>query len=272
VGTRRVTEKTRICALVILILTSCAFAEEEAEGPQTGYFRVSMTTAELIGPAAAEAVAGILSPDQAIEWEVMVPQDYVADSPPGVVVYVSPRDTAGPPRDWQEMLQAHNLIWIGARDAGNDWPVPERMLKAMFAPMVLSRTHSFAPNRLYVAGMSGGSKTAIRVETAKPDVFKGGIYMAGSVFWGDDEPPKIDLVRENYHAFIIGTNDPAFTDTKRIYNNYKNAGVVNSELFIINNYRHRMPPAEYFEKAVVYLDSRLSNDRLSSEKMPVEDE
>jgi hypothetical protein len=246
-----------IRASLLALLAANAFAEGDSAEPRTGFFRESMTPLELLGPA-AQGVENILPSDQEIEWEIVVPRHYSVDTPPGVVVFVSSRERGGPPRDWNDTLQEHNLIWIGANQSGNDWPVPERMLKAMIAPMVLAKSYAINPERVYVAGMSGGGKTATRVATARPEVFKGGVYMAGTVFWGDNVPPKIDLIRENYHVFLIGTNDPAILDSKRTYIDYKDAGAVNSKLITINNFGHRMPSVEYFEKAIVFLDSRFA--------------
>ena len=38
-------------------------------------------------------------------------------------------------------MDAHNLIWIGANDSGNKYPVAERMIKAILAPQVLARNY-----------------------------------------------------------------------------------------------------------------------------------
>jgi poly(3-hydroxybutyrate) depolymerase len=240
---------------LLILLASSAFAAGDSAELRTGFFRVSMTPLELLG-AGAEGVANILPSDEEVEWEIVVPNNYSASTPPGLVVYVSPRERGGPPRDWNDMLQEHNLIWIGANKSGNDWPVPQRMLKAMIAPMVLAKSYAINPDRVYVAGMSGGGKTATRVATARPEVFKGGVYMAGTVSWADNVPPKIDLIRENYHVFLIGTNDPAILESRRTYKDYKDAGAVNSKLITIYNFGHHMPSAEYFARAIDYLDSR----------------
>jgi predicted peptidase len=132
------------------------------------------------------------------------------------------------------------------------------MLKAMIAPTFVRQSYVIDPERVYVAGLSGGGKTATRVATAKPELFKGGVYMAGTVFWENNTPPKIEMIKQNYHVFMIGSNDPGLRTTQRTYKNYKEAGVAHSKLITIRNYKHRMPPGEYFEKAITYLDTRLA--------------
>ena len=240
--------------LAMLIVHGPAVAE--GEPLRTGFVQVAMTPAELLGAVEAQAIADILPPDQAIEWQLIVPAAYADNAPPGVVVYVSPIERGGPPRDWNQMLNEKNLLWIGANRAGNEHPVSERMLKAMLATDVLQKLdYVFAADRVYLAGMSGGGQTATRVMTARPEQFNGGIYMAGAVAWGDELPPKIDAIRQNRHVFMVGTYDPALQTTQRVYRNYVDAGVQNSKLITIRNFKHRMPPAEYFVKAVEYLDN-----------------
>ena len=228
---------------------------QESETPETGYFKISMTPTDVIGEASAQGLADVLPPDEEINWQLFVPHSYAADNPPGVVVYVSPRETGGPPRAWNDLLGEQNLIWVGANGAGNKNPVAERMLKAIMAPTMLAKTYAINAERCYIAGFSGGSMTAMRIASLRPEQFKGGVYIAGSVFWGDNAPPKIDLIKQNRHVFMVGTYDEEMKKTRRVYNDYKKAGIENSELIIIRNHPHRLPPMTYFVKAIEYLDS-----------------
>ena len=241
-------------SLGALLWTAGAIAQEN-EPPETGYFKISMTPTDVIGETGAQGLADVFPPDKAIAWQLYVPHNYTADNPPGVVVYVSPRESGGPPRAWNELFGEQNLIWIGANGAGNKNPVTERMLKALFAPTALAKTYKINTERLYVAGFSGGSMTAMRVASLWPGKFKGGVYIAGAVFWEGDPPPKIDLIKQNRHVFMVGTYDQALDNTRRVYNDYKNAGIDNSMLITIRNHQHRMPPEDYFVRAIEYLDS-----------------
>jgi len=251
----RLNRTTAICLFALLWAGSPSAQESE---PETGYFKVSMTPIDVIGEDGAQGLSDVFPADEELDWQLYVPHNYSADNPPGVVVYVSPRENGGPPRAWNDLLRENNLIWIGANGAGNKNPVAERALKALLAPSVLAKTYKINTERLYVAGYSGGSMTAMRVAALWPDKFKGGIYIAGAVFWEENTPPKIDQIRENRHVFIVGTYDEAIKNTSRVYNDYKKAGVENSELITIRNHAHRMPPVNYFVRAIEYLDSGLT--------------
>lgn len=231
---------------------------EEVATPRTGYYELSLTPIDVLGESGAQGIANILPPVKKIDWQVYVPQSYSASSPPGVIVFVSSWHRGGPPKAWNDLLEANNLIWIGANNSGDGLPVAKRMLKAIIAPAALGRSYAIDPERCYIAGFSGGGITATRIATAKPDLFKGGIYIGGTVFWTANTPPKIDLIRQNHHVFLVGTYDPAQQTTRKVYNNYIEAGIDTAELITIRNHRHRMPPPDYFEKAIDHLDSRLA--------------
>lgn len=251
----RLNKTTAICLFALAAGNAVA---QDSEPPETGYFKTSMTPIEVIGEADAKGMADVFPSDEKLDWQLYVPHNYSADNPPGVIVYISPRENGGPPRAWNNLLSENNLIWIGANGAGNKHPVAERMLKGLFAPSVLAKTYKINTDRLYVAGFSGGSMTAMRVAAVWPNKFKGGIYIAGAVFWEENTPPKIDQIKENRHVFIVGTYDEAMANTRRVYNDYKKAGVENSELITIRNHQHRMPPTDYFVRAIEYLDSGLT--------------
>ena len=132
------------------------------------------------------------------------------------------------------------------------------MLYNLVKDTLLRESYIIDPERCYIAGFSGGGRTATRIAAARPETFKGGIYMAGTVFWGDRAPPKIDLIKQNHHVFLVGTYDPALKDTQRVYTNYRTAGIENAKLITVRNHRHKMPPSDYFVEAIAHLDSRIT--------------
>jgi len=162
----------------LLFVASGSSAESDVK-PRTGYFKVEFTPLELLGEQGVIDAADILRSEDNISWQLYVPDSYDAAHPAGVMVYVSPTPKGGPPR-----MDDKNLIWIGANDAGNRVAVGKRMLLAMLAPKILARDYALDPDRIYVAGFSGGGKTASRVAVARPEVFRGGIYIAGAEAWG----------------------------------------------------------------------------------------
>ena len=243
---------------------SLAWSAEGGELPRTGLHTVEFTPKELLGDQGAIDAAEILHDNDNISWQIYVPDSYDAALPAGAVVYVSPQSKGGPPTMWKRALHDKNLIWIGARNAGNRVAVNKRMFLAMLAPRVLARDYVLDTERIYVAGFSGGGKTASRVSSAKPDIFRGGIYIAGAEMWGSNTPPpKLDLIRQNRHVFLTGSNDFNEMLTRRVYTAYKHAGVENSELIVVRRLGHELPDRKTFIRAVDYLDSRITGSNLA---------
>lgn len=242
-----------LCAAAFVVLASTTLADD---GPRTGYFEARVTPAGLLGQQAAQSIADVLSPDDELSYQFYVPRSYDAASPAGLIVWISSSTRGGSPRKWNGALTEQNLIAIGANKTGNRTPVAERMLKAMLAPQFAAKSYRIDPARVYVAGYSSGASTATRVAVAQPAIFKGGLYVAGGVSWGDNEPPKIDLIRRNRHVFLIGSNDYLLEDTKRVFLSYRDAGVENSLLILVPNLRHEWPGPSYFSEAIDFLDVR----------------
>lgn len=251
------TRITKLALIFPVLLVFPGYPAEGAEKPRTGFYKVEFTPQELLGDKGAHDAAEFLRSHDILTWQIYVPDNYDSTAPPGVVVYVSPQAKGGPPRGWDHALHDKNLIWIGANNAGNRVAVGKRMFLAMLAPTVLARYYEFDADRTYVAGFSGGGKVASRVSSAKPELFRGGIYIAGADMWGSaTPPPKLDLITKNYHVFLTGTRDFNERLTRRVYSAYKDAGVENCELIVVRRLGHELPDKKTFIEAIDYLDSR----------------
>ncbi len=240
-----------------LFLAVSPLLAESDKTPGTGFFKVEFSPLELLGEQGAADAADILRSDDNLGWQIYVPDSYDAERPAGVVVYVSPSPRGGPPRIWKQPLEEKNLIWIGANNSGNRVAVGKRIFLAMLAPKVLANDYVLDANRIYVAGFSGGGKTASRVSSARPETFRGAIYIAGAAAWGTSTPPpKLAIVKQNYHVFLTGTDDFNERLTRRVYESYKAAGVENCELIVVKRLGHELPGRSVFVRAIEYLDSR----------------
>ena len=256
----RISGNLRLALASLLLVTYSWSPATSDETPRTGFYKVEFSPLELLGEQGVIGAADILRSDDTISWQIYVPDTYDAARPAGVVVYISPSPKGGPPRIWNKPLDDKNLIWIGANDAGNRVAVGKRMFLAMVAPKVLARDYVLDTDRIYVAGFSGGGKTASRVAVARPEVFHGGIYIAGAEALGSKTPPpKLDIIRQNYHVFLSGTNDFNERLTRRVYASYKGAGVENCELIVVKRLGHELPGRSVFIRAIDYLDSRKSS-------------
>lgn len=111
---------------------------------------------------------------------------YLPSAPPpqrgyGLVVFVPPWPQASVPRRWRKSLDEHGVIFVTAAKSGNDAAqIPRRMALALHGYANIRVRYPVDPERVYVAGFSGGARIALRLAIGYPDVFRGALLDGGS--------------------------------------------------------------------------------------------
>lgn len=111
---------------------------------------------------------------------------YVPAAPPptagyGLMVFVPPWSSARLPDGWSSELDERGIIFVSADQSGNDQNVfTRRMPLALLAEANIAKRYHLDPARIYIGGFSGGSRVAMRLALAYPDVFDGAFLDAGS--------------------------------------------------------------------------------------------
>ncbi|HUJ57669.1 MAG TPA: PHB depolymerase family esterase [Kofleriaceae bacterium] len=124
--------------------------------------------------------------DQAIDlanerFDLYVPGGPMPPDGYGVLVFVAPWDTPTRPDVWRGPLDRHHLIFVSAERSGNEASVLDRRLPlALLAYENVRARFHVDPRRVFVYGLSGGSRVAERAAMAYPDVFHGAVLDAGS--------------------------------------------------------------------------------------------
>jgi len=196
----RVWALTAACALGTVRLAAQSPSEGAAPvGPQSNVVFTQYSTlssvAEIVrrmlSPLAARRVtqaasrSGKSMQGQALDlaserFSLYVPRK---TSPQGysLLVFVSPYEDARIPLDWISALDRHDMIFVSAARSGNSTNVFDRRepLALLGAVNVMSR-YAIDPRRIYVAGFSGGSRVAERLAIGYPELFQGGLLLAGS--------------------------------------------------------------------------------------------
>jgi poly(3-hydroxybutyrate) depolymerase len=248
----------RICKLIWLTTAIAPFAfADEPGGVQTGKYQLSSSMLQVVGESTARHTEKLIAPDELLTWEIYVPENYRSDNPPGLMVYISPTPSGEIPRDWETVMEDRNLIWVAANESGNSVIVARRAIFAMIAPTLIQKQYKVDTARVYLSGLSGGGKMASMVATDNAHLFKGAIYNCGVDFWQRDPPQRFEQIKQNHYVFVTGTFDQALEPTKKVYKQYRKAGVENIKLMVIRNMTHRNPNRFKFSEAIEFLDSRL---------------
>jgi pimeloyl-ACP methyl ester carboxylesterase len=108
----------------------------------------------------------------------------------GLLVFVPPWPEATLPPGWAEILDRHGIIYVSAARSGNDQSIlGRREPLALMAATNVQRRYKLDPERIYIGGLSGGSRVALRLALAYPDLFRGALLNAGSDPIGGAEIP-----------------------------------------------------------------------------------
>jgi hypothetical protein len=218
-------------------------------------FRLSHTTSEVLDPGTAQALSKIIAVDEVLQWQVYVPENFNANRPPGIFVFVDPDGWGGMPDQWRQVFGEHNLIWIGASTTSRNPSAIKQVWQAILAARAIEGSYPVDLNRLYIGSTGGGAVIALNVLLSANN-FMGAIYMSGSQHWEQIDPEKLVNLQRKRHVFITGSNDKAKKAVRRDYELYKRDGIEKTKLIFETGRLPRMPEPKHIDEALRYLDSR----------------
>ena len=131
----------------------------------------------------------------------------------GLLVFIPPGRIARVPDEWGGTLEAAGMIFVEAVNSGNDADVfGRRVPLALIAEQNLVKRYRIDPTRIFIGGFSGGSRVALRLALAYPDLFKGALLDAGAdpIDTSEMPLPPDDLFpqfRSSRLVYIVGEND-----------------------------------------------------------------
>ena len=207
-------------------------------------------------------------------FEVYVPESYEPDAGYGLLVWISPIDFGGTERPGvQEALDGAKLIWIGANRSGNGRPSWDRGALAIDAARRMAALYDLDPERVYVAGYSGGGRMASGLALHFPEVFRGAFSVYG-VSWYEPVPvsdkpgahwpasfaapaPESlpSLRSESRFVLLTGSRDFNKPQTRAIRRAMEAAGYEHvSYLEVPDASHYDLPEGEWWAKAFAALD------------------
>ena len=213
---------------------------------------MQQTLKELLGEQQASRYQKIISPQEAISWQVFTPKNNSGEVP-GVMVYVSPTKSGGIDPRWRTVMDEQNIIYIAANDSGNNVRVDRRMVLAIMALKALAKQHPFTMDRIIVSGFSGGGRTASMLASQYPDLFSGTLYICGVDFWEKRTTPNVERLIQNRFVFLTGSRDFNRDETRKIHRSYLKAGAKHSKLMVIPGMSHQLPDGEALKEALLFL-------------------
>lgn len=137
-------------------------------------------------------------------------------------VFVPPWDDAKVPPTWTPVMDRHGMIFVTAAGIGNDTNLLDRRDPvALLAAINVMAGYRVNPQRVYIGGLSGGSRVAQRLALGYPDLFHGVLLEAGSDPIGKTVPLPPAPLLEQFQTgtrvvYLTGQQDTSNLDTDRI--------------------------------------------------------
>ena len=140
-----------------------------------------------------------------------------AQHPPqgyALLVFIPPWADSHLPLGWRSVLDELGMIFVSAAKSGNEENVIDRRIPlALLGAYNIMQRYPVNADRVYVGGFSGGSRVAMRIALAYPDLFHGALLNAGSDPIGGKEallPPDalFALFQSSTRlAYVTGSED-----------------------------------------------------------------
>lgn len=197
----------------------------------------------------------------------------------GLLVWVSPLDGTGMPPGWAPVLESNGVIFVTAARSGNRTsPIGRRFPLALIAATNVPRHYPVDPERIWIAGFSGGSRIAERLALAYPNVFSGAILDGSSDDIGSTDvplPPRVNFERLlDRTAIVLSSGEQ---DSVNVDSAWKLASSLRRHCFgrlsveVRRREGHVMMNGRSLAKAIEFLDlmrrEPLPRDRQCREKL-----
>jgi dienelactone hydrolase len=206
------------------------------------------------------------------KFQLIVPASYRHTDKWGVFIWISPGDTAGIPADWEPVLAARKLLFVGALKSGNPRNIFDRVRLAVAANTAMRARFNVDGRRVYVSGHSGGGRVASMVGVAYADMFSGTVPFMGVNFYEDipagdgkttyganfipDEEVLAMAKKFCRFALVTGEKDFNRAGTKTLFEQgFKKEGFAHVTYLEVPGQGHGLPAGKWLEQGLDFLDT-----------------
>jgi predicted esterase len=207
-------------------------------------------------------------------FDVFVPPTYKPDVPHGLLVWVGVTEFD---RQWFDVLARHKLIFVSPNDLWRrEGPIHTRRVGLPIdAVHNIKQAYNIDSGRVYVCGFSAGAGMASGIAVSYPEVFNGGVFLMGGVFYtihkepnGRPEPTVLaqtpaltrasDKMKQDQRLVLVrGQNDTIYPpkDDQAQFDALRLDGFERVNYLVVPGIGHNHPPVPWFQKAIVALEA-----------------
>jgi dienelactone hydrolase len=204
------------------------------------------------------------------KFQLVVPKEYRAEESWGLFVWISANHAASVPAEWEAVLAAKKLLFVGALQSGNPRDLFDRVRMAVDAGVGMRKRYRIDERRVYVSGFSGGGRVASMVGVAFADVFAGAMPFMGVNFYTDLPMPggktygptyipddDVLAIAKKRCRFALMTAEKDFNRAEihaALEHGFRKEGFASVVCLEAPGIGHAMPPAKWLEQGLDFLD------------------
>jgi hypothetical protein len=266
-----------LLASVVLTLTALACRADDLPPFAPGVHEVRFTESAL--QSNADEVKARLSAAEDPKpyditkerFQLLVPKNYRPEEAWGLFIWISASDKPSIPADWEPVLAARKLLFVGAYNSGNPRSIFDRMRMAIDANVGMRKRYRIDERRVYISGFSGGARVSSMLGVAFADLFTGAIPFMGVNFYTDLPAENGKTFGLNYipddevlaiakkkcrYVLVTGEKDFNRINTRAAEEHgFRKEGFTSVLLLDVPGQAHAPPKAEWLDKGLDFLDT-----------------
>ena len=185
-----------------------------------------------------------------------------------LILFISAGDQ---PAGWgqlQSLCEQQGIAFACPYGAGNNTPMPKRVRIVLDVLDDLRQRQALDPDRTYLAGFSGGGRTACGIGFALPELFGGVIPVCAGGDLRDESWLRHRVMDRLSVAMITGTEDFNLSEVSRFRGPMLSEMGVRTQVTVVSKMGHGIPDSKTFSKVYEWLESGVADRRKLAASRP----
>ncbi len=178
-----------------------------------------------------------------------------------LIVFISAGEQ---PAGWdslQALCEQQGIAFASPYDAGNNTQMPRRVRIVLDVLDDVRQRYSIDPDRTYLAGFSGGGRTACGIAFALPELFGGVIPVCAGGDLREETWLKHRVMDRLSVAMITGTGDFNRSEVSRFRGPMLTEMGVRTQVTVVNQLGHGIPDSKIFAQVYDWLEAGVADRR-----------
>jgi poly(3-hydroxybutyrate) depolymerase len=261
----------------VVVFAALAMPAAAAEPPAGYHAKVSVQAATRLdwvfavanqSPAAPPANWLVDYDSTATQYELFVPPIVKARKPAPLILFISAGETPAGWSQWQAACKQAGFVFASPFGAGNGTPSQRRVRMVLDVLDDIGRRTPVDPDRIYLAGFSGGARVACAIAFALPEYFGGAIGVCGAENLREESWLRQRVVDRLSVALITGEQDFNRGELERLRGPMLSDVGVRTKVWTVAELGHAIPDSQAAATVLKWLDEGAADRRRAARQWP----